>query len=899
MAHEFGSHASPITISSLLHALPAGVALLNDQGVILEVNQSWNVFGAANGRPDPQSAVGTHYLDFCGASAEPGSAHADRVGDSLQSILAGTLERFEWVHRADAGGAVRWFHLIATPIALDQERTGAMVMHFDVSEEHAASEALRQNEARFRALVEYGFDGIAVIDQDGIVRYASPAGIRTLGFGQSELVGHHFEQLTTEKEEAFRLFGQVKEQPDVPIRGRLHLRRKNGLVRLIEFVASNRLSEPSIRGIVCNFTDVTEQFDAERTLRNTEAKLRGLFESNVVNITFGDATGHIHEANDAFLEMVGATRAELEAGELNWMTLTPPESLATNIAAHEELSRAGKVTAFEKQYQRHDGSRVWTLMSLAKLPGTDGETVALSIDVTQKKAIEQALIDSERKFSKIFETSPLAIYISDLHSDRIVESNPAFSRLSGYSQQEALDRTGAELQLWEDPSMRDTLLARLRAGETVTNVEALFTAKGGQRRRVLVSFDRLELPGRGSEAVVAVMVDITDRHQLEEQFRQAQKMEAVGRLAGGVAHDFNNLLTAIIGYSELLTSHEGLPADAAVDLQEILKAGHSAASLTRQLLAFSRQQALEPKVFDLNDEIRHVSGIVGRLVGEDVKIVTTLDPNLALIQADAGQIEQVIFNLAVNARDAMPAGGVLTIETSNVVLDDSFVAHHRGAAIGPHVMLSVGDTGVGMDDEVKLRLFEPFFTTKERGKGTGLGLATIYGIVKQSGGSIWVYSELGLGSTFKIYLPSTSEPRSDIAQQPEPSQLTGTETILVVEDQEDVRALVRQSLTRHGYDVLTAATPSEAQRLALGRKLDLLLTDVVMPEMSGRVLARTLHESMPRLRVLYMSGYADDTVVRHGLVEAGLELLQKPFTVRALVSRVRQVLDAPERATPA
>ena len=253
------------------------------------------------------------------------------------------------------------------------------------------------------------------------------------------------------------------------------MRRKNGLVRLVEFVASNRLSEPAIRGIVCNFTDVTEQFDAERVLRDTEAKLRGLFESNVVNITFGDAEGHLHEANDAFLEMVGATRAALEAGELNWMTLTPPESLAINIAAHEELRRVGKVTTFEKQYQRPDGSRAWALMSLAKLPGTDGETVALSIDVTQKKAIEQALIDSERKFSKIFETSPLAIYISDLHSDRIVESNPAFSRLSGYSPQEALDRTSAELHLWDDPSMCETLLTRLRDGEAVTNVEALFT----------------------------------------------------------------------------------------------------------------------------------------------------------------------------------------------------------------------------------------------------------------------------------------------------------------------------------------------------------------------------------------------------------------------------------------
>ena len=636
---------------------------------------------------------------------------------------------------------------------------------------------LRQSDARFRALVEYGFDGVVVVDGSGLIQYASPAATRSLGYQTSELVGRHFESLMQDPDAGRRIFTRVLQQPQTPIHDRLWVRHKEGGFRLIEFIASNRIDEPSIRGVVGNFVDVTDRLAAERTLRDTEVK-----------------------------------------------------------------------------------------------------------------------------FAKVFENSPLAMSISDLDSGRILESNPAFSRLAGYAPEEVIGRTSAELQLWDDPSPRARVLTRLRGGEVITNLEAILKTRSGQRRRVLVSLDRLDLPGRGSPAYISVVVDITERHQLEEQFRQAQKMEAVGRLAGGVAHDFNNLLTAIIGYSELLISHRAIPPDAATDLQEILKAGHSAAALTRQLLAFSRRQALEPKVFNLNDTIVHVAGIVRRLVGEDIDIVTTLDRNLAPILADRGQVEQVILNLTVNARDAMPSGGVLTIETANVVLDESFIAQHRGAANGPHVMLSVSDTGIGMDDAVKSRLFEPFFTTKERGKGTGLGLATIYGIVKQSGGSIWVYSEPGLGSTFKIYLPATAAAAGSTAgsSQADAAPLTGSETILVVEDQEDVRSLVRQSLSRHGYDVLTAASPSEAQRIAESRRIDLLLTDVVMPGMSGRALARTLQRSAPHLRVLYMSGYADDAVLRHGLIEAGLDLLQKPFSIKTLAARVRQVLDTePPNGGPA
>jgi nitrogen-specific signal transduction histidine kinase/CheY-like chemotaxis protein len=391
-----------------------------------------------------------------------------------------------------------------------------------------------------------------------------------------------------------------------------------------------------------------------------------------------------------------------------------------------------------------------------------------------------------------------------------------------------------------------------------------------------------------------VILDVTEQRALETQLRQAQKIEAVGQLAGGVAHDFNNLLTAILGYTALVL--DDLPADSPVcdDVREIQKAGERAAALTAQLLAFSRRTLLEPRVIDLNALIRNTQSLLKRLLGEDVMLTSNLAPDLSAVSADDGQIDQMIVNLAVNARDAMPSGGHLSIDTANVMLDHAFVAEHPGATVGPHVMIAVTDTGIGMDDVVKARLFEPFYTTKGPGKGTGLGLAMVFGIVKQSGGSIWVDSQLGVGSTFTVYLPATDEPLSH-EESPRPATPSlGTETILVVEDQDEVRRLVREVLGRSGYTVIVASDPHEALSLLANpaSPISLLLTDVVMPNMSGRELARICHAQYPAIRVLYMSGYTDDAVGAEGLLEPGLALIQKPFAGPVLLQRVRAVLDS-------
>ncbi len=406
---------------------------------------------------------------------------------------------------------------------------------------------------------------------------------------------------------------------------------------------------------------------------------------------------------------------------------------------------------------------------------------------------------------------------------------------------------------------------------------------------------------------ISVSIDLTERRQAEagraraeealrqsvEQLRQAQKMEAVGRLAGGVAHDFNNVLSVILSYGEFLIADLKPGDPMRADVEEIRKAAERAAGLTRQLLLFSRQQIVEPQVVDLHDVLVNMDKMLQRILGEDVELVSVPGKGAGRVQADPSHIEQVILNLVVNARDAMPTGGKLTIETADVVLDEDFAMRHLPVKAGPHVMLAVTDTGVGMDRETQARIFEPFFTTKGVGKGTGLGLSTVFGIVQQSGGTIWVYSEPGQGTTFKVYLPRVDTEVDPARPHVAPATLRGTETILIVEDEEQVRTTAVSILRRQGYRILVSEHPGEALLVCEQHPeaIDLLLTDVVMPQMSGPELARRVRETRPAIKVLCMSGYTDDTVVRHGIVESGVAFIQKPLTPTALSQKVRQVLD--------
>ena len=389
-----------------------------------------------------------------------------------------------------------------------------------------------------------------------------------------------------------------------------------------------------------------------------------------------------------------------------------------------------------------------------------------------------------------------------------------------------------------------------------------------------------------------------ERKQLEQQLRQAQKMEAIGQLTGGIAHDFNNMLTVILGYSELLLKSLLPDAPLRDHVEQVKEAGERAAALTGQLLAFSRKQVLQPKVLDLNAVLTNMDRMLQRLIGEDIALVAVPSPGLWRVYADPSQVEQVIMNLAVNARDAMPQGGKLTIETANVDLDAAYVRQHPGSKAGPHVMLAVSDTGCGMDAATQAHIFEPFFSTKEPGKGTGLGLSTVYGIVKQSGGYVWVYSEVGRGTAFKIYLPRIEDAVETVEPGVAPARtVRGSETILLAEDDNRVRALIRSTLQANGYTVLEAHHGKHAIQVCEQHAgpIHLLVTDVVMPEMSGRELAERLKPSHPNIKVLFMSGYTDKAIVHNGELDPGIAFLQKPFTPDVLARKVREVLDALER----
>jgi two-component system, cell cycle sensor histidine kinase and response regulator CckA len=412
--------------------------------------------------------------------------------------------------------------------------------------------------------------------------------------------------------------------------------------------------------------------------------------------------------------------------------------------------------------------------------------------------------------------------------------------------------------------------------------------------------DELELrvAARTAELAAAnlsLQREIAERNNLKEQLIQAQKMEAIGLLAGGVAHDFNNLLTAIIGYCQVLLMRLSPDDPLRHMVEEVDKAGHRAAALTSQLLAFSRKQIMHPRRLHLNILISDLSRMLKRLIGEDVEVITALRPDLGWVKADPGQIEQVLMNLVINARDAMLNGGKLTIETANVELDEAYGLHHFAVQPGPYIMLAVSDTGVGMSRETLSRIFEPFYTTKEKGKGTGLGLSTVFGIVKQSGGDIWVYSEPERGTTFKIYLPRLTDPETQTEAAFTPPQLArGQETILLVEDEESVREMTRKILEMSGYTVLEARDAEDALKIAQHepRDIHLLLTDVIMPQLSGRSLANAISMVRSHLKVLYVSGYTDDAIVHHGVLDADVAFLQKPFTPEALTRKVRATLDA-------
>ena len=566
---------------------------------------------------------------------------------------------------------------------------------------------------------------------------------------------------------------------------------------------------------------------------------------------------------------------------------------------HAEVARTGKdrnlgYVGFRGQ---DDTPRTASARALA-LPG---RLVAIIFeDVTAQAQAEARRRESEDRFRTLIENSTDAVTITD-REGKVIFISASVKHVLGYASAELEQGTAFDFLHEDDIARARThrATAIARPGVPVTTTLRARHRDGSWRAIEVITVNKLDDPAlRG---VITNFRDVTERVRSEEALRrmeaqllQTQKMEAIGKLAGGVAHDFNNLLSVILGISALLLEQLEPNHPMRADMTEIKESGERAARLTRQLLAFSRRQMLDPRVLDLNDVIVSIDRMLLRVVGEDIELKIVSAPQLQRVRVDPGQMEQVIMNLVVNARDAMPRGGVLTLQTENVELDEAFAREHIGVRPGPHVMLAIADTGVGMDDETQARVYEPFFTTKATGKGTGLGLSTVFGIVKQSGGTIWLDSTLGRGTTFRLYFPATVEGPQPPRQASAVPTSRGNETILLVEDDATVRSVVRAILSSRGYRVIDSGDAVHALKVCreIAGPIHLLLTDVVMPRTSGRELAARVAELRPAIKVLYMSGYTEDTIVHHGVVDEGIAFLQKPITPTALTHKVREVLDS-------
>jgi PAS domain S-box-containing protein len=754
----------------------------------------------------------------------------------------------------------------------------------EATAQREAEESLRKHQAR---LLDHAFDPILTWKLGGAITYWNAGAARLYGYSADEAVGRISHELLRTVFPVSRDACENTLRRDGHWEGELLHRTKDGLWVPVD----SRMTLVQQTGGPPEVQEANRDLTERKMADEAREQLASIVESSEDAIVSKTLDGVIRTWNTGAERLFGHTRAEAVGRSIT--IIIPPERLAEG---HDILARirgGERVEPFETVRVAKDGRRIDVSLTVSPVRDGNGHVIGASKivrDVTGRRRAEEALRLQDRAIQAASE----GILITDPHrpDNPIVFASPGFERMTGYPSAEAVGRNSRFLQgKGTDPHSVALFHEGIAAGRGCS-AELLNYRKDGTPFWNALSVTPVHDDAGTLTHFVGVQVDVTERRKLEEQFRQAQKMEAVGQLAGGVAHDFNNLLTVINGYSELLLDNPAFAGAAQEVLTTIRDAGERAAALTRQLLAFSRRSVLEPRVFDPNGVVAETGKMLTRLIGEDVHLTMTLNPRVSRVRVDPAQFGQVIMNLAVNARDAMPTGGRLTIETSDVEWDESAVRGRTDMRPGRYVLVSVTDTGTGMPPDVKARVFEPFFTTKELGKGTGLGLATVFGIVKQSDGHVEVYSEDGVGTSFKLYLPAVADDERAVGAEP-PGVEGGTESILLVEDQADVRLLAAIALQSKGYHVIEASSGAEVMKLVGQARppVDMLLTDVVMPGMSGRLVAEALRPLYPGLRVLYMSGYTDDAVVRHGVVGSGDAFLHKPFTPLGLARKVREVLD--------
>jgi two-component system cell cycle sensor histidine kinase/response regulator CckA len=846
-----------------------------------------------------------------------GLADRQLFGVSHYEVFPEVPERWREAHRRGLAGAVLraesdYFdrpdgsrQLIRWEIRPWHDRTGGiggiLIFTEDITARKQAEEelsrsrqALEDKSILLESILDSMSEGLVAVDERGNFILWNPAAEKMVGLSANNVASEEWSQ-------HYGLYLPDKVTPIPPKFNPLARALQGDTGTAVIYIGHPRLPDGVfvetyasplrdrrgvLRGGVTVLRDITERVAAEEKLREYARVVEGLEEMILVV----DRQYRYLIANRAFLNFRGMV-ADQVIGHFA-EEVVGKEVFETQIKPKMDESFLGKVVQYELTYDFPNVGPRDLAVSYFPIEGaSDIEHLACVLqDITARKLAEEALRKSEERFSKAFRNNPLAISLSREQDGRFLDVNNAFLELLGYDRREVVGRTASEIRFWSEPSDRMEMLRQLEEEERVAKRQIRYRTAKGEVREAETWAESIEVDGQ--RCILGILRDVTEMQLLEAQFRQAQKMEAVGRLAGGIAHDFNNMLSVIIGYSDLTLELLATESPVTKNLLQIKKASQRAILLTRQLLAFSRKQVVFPKVLDITEVIQNTINMLRRMVSEDIDLEFRPMSPIGSIKADPGQVEQILMNLVVNARDAMPTGGRIIIEATNGELDEHYVLLHPGSRVGQYVVLAISDTGCGMDENTKSKIFEPFFTTKPAGQGTGLGLATVYGIVKQSDGHIMVYSEPGKGTTFKIYFPRVYERAESLASKHEETESPrGAEKILVVEDDNVLRELTARLLRGAGYDVIEAGDAESALKLMEDSKsnVDLLLTDVIMPGKNGAELLSQARLNHPNLHILFMSGYTGDLVALHGLLTLE-HFLEKPFTRKSLLAKVHSAL---------
>ncbi|MFO0660229.1 MAG: PAS domain S-box protein [Polyangiaceae bacterium] len=891
-----------------LDALSAHIAIIDGSGKIIAVNRAWRQFAQNNEGSLANVCEGVNYLNVCAQATDTAQADAQKIADGIREIVMGSRNELVMEYPCHSPTEQRWYMARITKFSTPTHDTEPRIaiVHDDISSRYRAEEALRTSEALYRSVVESVREGIVVQERSGRISAVNRSAERLLRLSADELLRA---TSSDPRWQAIREDGSALQGDEHPamvalrtgepvhdfIMGLRHVEGETVWLSVNSRPIYEESEHQPIR-VVSTFLDITEKRAAELERQRVAQHLRTMIETEPECVKVVARNGELLEMNPAGLAMLEVSSLE-EAKQQPLLDFIKPAYQQRYTELHHRALH-GEIGQLVFEITTRKGTSRWVETHVAPMREPDGSithVLAVTRDISTRRQAEEALRESEEQLSAIIDSAMDAILSLDAE-DRIVVFNPAAQQMFGISREEAL---GQPLN-----KFLPTGLAPVREGEkehTSSPSQALDKLTQLQARRtngetfsVEASVSHSQVRGRSLRT--AILRDVTARERLQSQVLQARKMESLGRLAGGIAHDFNNLLTVINCFIELaverVDTEDQSPRHVLEPLDEIRAASNRAATLTRQLLAFSRRQIVQVSSLDLDKLIADMSKMLERLIGEDISLDLHTNTGLHRIKGDPGQLEQVLMNLVINARDAMPRGGRLELEVSSCTIDGSDLSLPLSAPPGKYVQLTVTDNGVGMDSTVLQHMFDPFFTTKS--VGTGLGLSTVHGIVTQHRGFIHVESEVGRGSTFKLFFPEAVEESPDSSHNRVVLSHTGTETILLVEDEQQLREVVSRVLKRAGYNVIVASKGEDALALldSLNTKLDLLFTDVVMPGMSGRELAEEVEKRLPHTKVLYASGYTEDTVLRHGIQTETMQFIAKPYGVSDLFKKIREVLGA-------